>query len=51
QLLAQVWRSEGWQGDATVTEHVHRLRTKLGLDPAARPRIRTMRGVGYQLDP
>jgi DNA-binding response OmpR family regulator len=51
QLLAQVWRSEGWQGEATVTEHVHRLRAKLGLDPAARPRIRTMRGVGYQLDP
>jgi two-component system phosphate regulon response regulator PhoB len=51
QLLAQVWRSEGWQGEATVTEHVHRLRGKLGLDQAARPRIRTMRGVGYQLDP
>jgi DNA-binding response OmpR family regulator len=51
QLLAQVWRSEGWQGEATVTEHVHRLRQKLGLDPAARPRIRTVRGVGYQLDP
>jgi two-component system, OmpR family, phosphate regulon response regulator PhoB len=51
QLLAQVWRSEGWQGEATVTEHVHRLRAKLGLDPAARPRIRTARGVGYQLDP
>jgi two-component system, OmpR family, phosphate regulon response regulator PhoB len=51
QLLAQVWHSEGWQGEATVTEHVHRLRAKLGLDPAARPRIRTMRGVGYQLDP
>jgi DNA-binding response OmpR family regulator len=51
QLLAQVWRSEGWQSEATVTEHVHRLRQKLGLDPAARPRIRTVRGVGYQLDP
>ena len=51
QLLAQVWCSEGWQGEATVTEHVHRLRAKLGLDPAARPRIRTVRGVGYQLDP
>ena len=47
----QVWRSEGWQGEATVTEHVHRLRHKLGLDPAAHPRIRTVRGVGYQLDP
>ncbi|MDL5155570.1 response regulator [Actinomycetospora termitidis] len=51
QLLAQVWRSEGWQGEATVTEHVHRLRHKLRLDPADRPRIRTVRGVGYQLDP
>ena len=51
QLLAQVWCSEGWQSEATVTEHVHRLRQKLGLDPAAPPRIRTVRGVGYQLDP
>ncbi|MFC5063870.1 response regulator [Actinomycetospora atypica] len=51
QLLAQVWCSEGWQSEATVTEHVHRLRHKLGLDPAAPPRIRTVRGVGYQLDP
>ena len=51
QLLGQVWCSEGWQSEATVTEHVHRLRQKLGLDPAAPPRIRTVRGVGYQLDP
>lgn len=37
-------------GEATVTEHVHRLRTKLGAR-AAGPLIRTVRGVGYQFDP
>jgi two-component system, OmpR family, phosphate regulon response regulator PhoB len=47
QLLQQVWRSEpGWQGEATVTEHVHRLRSKVGAG-----RLRTVRGVGYQLEP
>ncbi len=47
QLLQQVWRSDpGWQGESTVTEHVHRLRGKIG--PA---RLRTVRGVGYQLEP
>ena len=47
QLLQQVWRSEpGWQGEATVTEHVHRLRSKVGAQ-----RLRTVRGVGSQLEP
>ncbi len=47
QLLQQVWRSEpGWQGESTVTEHVHRLRSKVGAQ-----RLRTVRGVGYQLEP
>jgi two-component system, OmpR family, phosphate regulon response regulator PhoB len=52
QLLAQVWHSApGWQGEATVTEHVHRLRVKLEDDPTRPRRIRTVRGVGYQLEP
>ena len=47
QLLEQVWSSStGWQSEATVTEHVHRLRHKLG----ARYLV-TVRGVGYRLEP
>ena len=47
QLLEQVWSSSRcWQSEATVTEHVHRLRHKLG------PRyLVTVRGVGYRLEP
>jgi len=38
QLLQQVWGSgKGWQGEATVTEHVHRLRHKLGPCADDRP--------------
>jgi two-component system, OmpR family, phosphate regulon response regulator PhoB len=51
QLLRSVWDSEAaWQSEATVTEHVHRLRVKLEDDPA-RPRwLHTVRGVGYRMD-
>ncbi|MET8846060.1 response regulator transcription factor [Amycolatopsis sp. NPDC004625] len=47
QLLDRVWASAAeWQSEATVTEHVHRLRQKLG------PRlVRTVRGVGYRFEP
>jgi two-component system alkaline phosphatase synthesis response regulator PhoP len=50
QLLEKVWNSSSeWLGEATVTEHVHRLRLKLEQDPS-RPRLlRTVRGLGYQL--
>jgi DNA-binding response OmpR family regulator len=52
QLLHQVWSSAPeWQREATVTEHVHRLRHKLEADPAHPRRLRTVRGVGYQLEP
>ena len=51
QLLQHVWGSaQGWQGEATVTEHVHRLRHKLGPD-GGRPIVQTVRGVGYRLEP
>ena len=47
QLLDAVWRSSPeWQGESTVTEHVHRLRQKVDGD-----RIVTIRGVGYRFDP
>ena len=52
QLLQRVWQSSsGWQGESTVTEHVHRLRHKVEADPARPTILRTVRGVGYQLDP
>jgi two-component system, OmpR family, phosphate regulon response regulator PhoB len=52
QLLAQVWQSSSnWQGEATVTEHVHRLRHKIEADPAHPRLLRTVRGIGYQLEP
>jgi two-component system phosphate regulon response regulator PhoB len=48
QLLDRVWGSApDWQDDATVTEHVRRLRRKLEPDPK-RPLIETVRGVGYR---
>ncbi|MEU6256804.1 response regulator transcription factor [Streptomyces sp. NPDC047043] len=49
QLLHHIWKSAEWLGEATVTEHVHRVRGK--LEAAGGPRmIRTIRGVGYSLD-
>lgn len=50
QLLDAVWSTPDWLGEATVTEHVHRVRTKLGRRTPARL-IHTVRGVGYQFDP
>ena len=49
QLLKEVWGSSSdWQGAATVTEHVHRLRAKLdgGRDRPAL--VFTVKGVGYR---
>lgn len=50
QLVDRVWNSSSeWLGEATVTEHVHRLRLKLEADPSHPRLVRTVRGVGYQL--
>jgi two-component system, OmpR family, phosphate regulon response regulator PhoB len=50
QLLEHVWgSSSGWQGEATVTEHVHRVRHKIERD--GRRFLHTVRGVGYRLEP
>ena len=47
QILEHAWGSSvAWQQDATVTEHVHRLRQKVGAD-----RIATVRSVGYRFEP
>ncbi len=52
QLLRNVWNAEpGWQDPATVTEHVHRLRRLIEVDPAVPSRLVTVRGVGYRFDP
>jgi len=46
-LLHAVWQSSAeWQATATVTEHVRRVRLKLG-DPRW---IDSVRGVGYRFD-
>ena len=51
QLLQQVWGSSStWQSDATVTEHVRRLRRKIEVDPDNPRWITTVRGVGYRFE-
>lgn len=52
QLLEHVWSSRSdWQDEATVTEHVRRVRHKIELDPAKPRWITTVRGVGYRFEP
>jgi two-component system, OmpR family, phosphate regulon response regulator PhoB len=51
QLLEHVWESSSeWQNEATVTEHIRRLRTKLESDPDRPHWITTVRGVGYRFE-
>lgn len=51
-LLREVWRSApNDKSEATVTEHVRRLRLKLEGDPASPRHLRAVRGVGYRLVP
>ena len=48
QLLDHVWgSSSAWQDSKTVTEHIRRLRQKLGESGDGADRIRTVHGVGY----
>ncbi|GLZ31814.1 DNA-binding response regulator [Lentzea sp. NBRC 105346] len=52
QLLPAMRGFEPGRGDVTsVIEHVYRLRRKLIAAGARRPRIVTVRGAGYRLDP
>lgn len=49
ELLAAVWESHaGWQTEATVTEHVYRLRQRLEADPRHPRRLHTVRSIGYR---
>ncbi len=50
EMLDAVWGSRReWQDPATVTEHVRRIRKKLG-ESAKGSRITTLQGVGYRFD-
>jgi DNA-binding response OmpR family regulator len=52
QLLEHVWASSSeWQNEATVTEHIRRLRAKIESDPDHPKWIKTVRGVGYRFEP
>ncbi len=48
-LLALAGRGETSVGERTVDVHISHLRAKLGDDPRAPRRIKTVRGVGYVL--
>jgi DNA-binding response OmpR family regulator len=52
QLLRHVWNSAPeWQNEATVSEHIHRIRRKIEKDPQ-RPRwVTTVRNTGYRFEP
>lgn len=52
QLLEHVWSSSSeWQNEATVTEHIRRLRSKIEVDPDNPRWFKTVRGVGYRFEP
>ena len=52
QLLQHVWSSSSeWQNEATVTEHIRRVRAKIEVDPDHPRWITTVRGVGYRFEP
>ena len=51
QLLREVWQSSSeWQQEATVTEHVRRLRIKIEDNQEQPVWLQTVRGVGYRFD-
>lgn len=52
QLLTRVWDSSStWQDEATVTEHIRRIRHKIEGDPGHPRWIVTVRSVGYRFEP
>lgn len=51
RLLEEIWDSAGdFVNDNTLTVYIKRLREKLEPDPQNPRYIRTVRGLGYQLD-
>jgi PAS domain S-box-containing protein len=52
ELRRSVWQSAAdLQDESTVTEFVHRLRSKIELDPRQPPLLQTVRGAGYRFVP
>ena len=51
QLMDAVWQYGFATDTSTVTVHIRRLRAKLERDAARPPRIQTVWGVGYRLQP
>lgn len=52
KLLEAVWSSDTtWQSEATVTEHIRRLRMKLGYGKSCDRGLATVWGVGYRFEP
>jgi DNA-binding response OmpR family regulator len=51
-LLDEIWDASGTTAaDASLTEHIRRVRAKIELDPAVPARLVTVRGIGYRLAP
>jgi two-component system phosphate regulon response regulator PhoB len=49
RLLAEVWGpTAAWQPSETLTEHMHRLRRRIEIEPAQPRWLQTARGVGYR---
>lgn len=51
ELLREVWHTTDTRSEATVTEHVRRLRLKIEEDPSSPRHLSAVRGVGYRLEP
>jgi DNA-binding response OmpR family regulator len=50
-LLREVWHNDDESAQATVTEHVRRLRQKIEDNPSSPRYLCAVRGVGYKLIP
>jgi two-component system, OmpR family, phosphate regulon response regulator PhoB len=52
QLLQHVWQSSsGWHDQATVTQHIYRVRHKIEPDPNQPRWVKTVSRVGYRFEP
>jgi DNA-binding response OmpR family regulator len=51
QLLREIWGDAGYRDPRAIDVHVRHLREKLEERPDQPRLIRTVRGVGYRLDP
>jgi DNA-binding response OmpR family regulator len=51
RLLDAVWGDDVYVEPRTVDVHIRRLRTKIEKDPNNPQYIKTMRGVGYFVEP